>query len=304
MAAFNAEDRFHLSGVLMSTSNSNNDEVNLQSLTSNVILGQSGNLGREFLKLYGASIGTIPIDRQLTRSWISEGSVSDIRSYLQAIRKNTQGLNLFVCTGMTDPKKEFEVNLVNNLFPKKIVEASENLDIKIITFGTVQEDWNLNNHYIDSKRQFSVWLEQLDADYVHNFKLHSLYGGVRTDNNLFLSQIIRSLESGRKFKMSSGLQIREYHHQAQVTEYIDYFLKSEALDHPHHISHGQPVSLRNLAEYIFDRFCVKELLDIDHSINVQEDNFNRVYDRTIPGRFNPDFSLVRIGDWIERRLHE
>ena len=304
MAAFNAENRFHLSSVLMSIRNSNNDAVNLPILTSNVILGQSGNLGREFLNLYGASIGTIPIDRQLTKTWISESSVSDIRSYLQAIRKKTQRLNLFVCTGMTDPKKEAEVNLVNNLFPKKIVEASENLDIRIITFGTVQEDWNLNNHYIDSKRQFSMWLEQSNTGYVCNFKLHTLYGGIRTDNNLFLSQIIRCLESGIKFKMSSGLQIREYHHQAQVTEYIDFLLKSETLDHPHHISHGQPISLRNLAEYIFDRFCVKELLDIDHSINVQEDNFNRVYDRTIPGRFDPDFSLVRIGDWIERRLHE
>ena len=304
MAAFNAENRFHLSSVLMSTRNSNNDAVNLHFLTSNVILGQSGNLGREFLNLYGASIGTILIDRQLTKTWISESSVSDIRSYLQAIRKKTQKLNLFVCTGMTDPKKEAEVNLVNNLFPKKIVEASENLDIRIITFGTVQEDWNLNNHYIDSKRQFSMWLEQSNTDYVCNFKLHTLYGGIRTDNNLFLSQIIRCLESGIKFKMSSGLQIREYHHQAQVTEYIDFLLNSETLDHPHHISHGQPISLRNLAEYIFDRFCVKELLDIDHSINVQEDNFNRVYDRTIPGRFDPDFSLVRIGDWIERRLHE
>ncbi len=288
----------------MPTSKTNNDEVDLQSLTSNVILGQSGNLGREFLKLYGANIGTIPIDRQLTRYWISEGSVSDIRSYLQAIRKNRQELNLFVCTGMTDPKKVFEVNLVNNIFPKKIVQASENLDIKIVTFGTVQEDWDLSNHYIDSKRQFSKWLEQSNTDYVRNFKLHTLYGGIRTDNNLFLSQIIRSLESGREFKMTSGLQIREYHHQAQVTEYIDYLLKSEPLDHPRHISHGQPVSLRNLAEYIFDRFRVKELLNIDPSINVREDNFNRVYARTIPGCFDPDFSLVRIGDWIERRLHE
>lgn len=304
MAALNAEDRFHLSSVLMSTRKSNSDGVDSQFLTSNVILGQSGNLGHEFLKLYGAGIGTITIDRQLTKSWISEGSVSDIRRYLQEIRRKTQRLNLLICTGITDPRKEFEVNLVNNLFPKKIVEASENLDIRIVTFGTVQEDWNLSNHYIDSKRQFSKWLEQFNPDYVLNFKLHTLYGGIRTDNNLFLSQIIRSLESRAKFKMSSGLQIREYHHQAQVTEYIDYFLKSEALDHPHHISHGQPISLRNLAEYIFDRFYLRELLDIDHSIHVKEDNFNRVYDRTIPGRFGPDFSLVRIGDWIERRLHE
>lgn len=288
----------------MSTSKTSNNEVNLQSSTSNLILGHSGNLGREFLKLYGASNGTIPIDRQLTRYWVSEGSVSDIRSYLQTIRKNSQKMNLFVCTGMTDPTNVFEVNLVNNMFPIKIVEASENLDIKIITFGTVQEDWDLSNHYIDSKRHFSKWLEQSNPDYVRNFKLHTLYGGIRTDNNLFLSQIIRSLESGREFKMTSGLQIREYHHQAQVTEYIDYLLNSDPLDRPSHISHGQPVTLRNLAEYIFDRFRVKELLNIDHSINVREDNFNRVYARTIPGRFDPDTSLIRIGDWIERRLHE
>lgn len=304
MAAVNAENRFHLSSVLMSTRKSNNDGVKTQFLTSNMILGETGNLGREFLKLYGAGIGTIPIDRQLTKSWISEGSVSEIRSYLEVIRKKTQGLNLIVCTGMTDPKKMFEVNLVNYLFPKKLVEASENLDIKVVTFGTVQEDWNLNNYYIDSKRQFSMWLDQSNTSYVSNFKLHTLYGGTRTDNNLFLSQIIRCLESKTKFKMSRGLQIREYHHQAQVTEYIDYFLKSETIGYPHHISHGQPISLRNLAEYIFDRFCVKELLDIDHSINVQEDNFSKVYDRTIPRHFDPDFSLVRIGDWIERRLHE
>lgn len=304
MATFNAKDRFHLSGLLMHTTNSNKVTGYVELLTSNVILGHSGNLGGEFLKLYGTTIGTIPIDGQLTKSWIKESSVSSIRRFLEKIRKRTEKLNLFVCTGMTNPTKEFETNLINNLFPRKIVEACEDLDIKIITFGTVQEDWALNNYYIDSKRQFSIWLEQLKPNYVHNFKLHTLYGGERTDNNLFLSQIIRSLKSSAKFTMTNGLQIREYHHQTQVTEYIDYFLKFNSINHPKHISHGQPTTLRNLANYIFDRFCLTELLDFNHSINTQEDNFNKVYDRTIPEHFNPDFSLMGIGDWIERRLHE
>jgi hypothetical protein len=288
----------------MTNKKSTTSEFASHFLTSNVILGHSGNLGSEFLKFYGASNEAIPIDRRMTKSWILEGSISEIRCHLAQIRKNTEKLNLFICTGTIDPKDESGVYLVNDLFPRKIVTACEELDVSVITFGTVQEGWDLNNHYINSKRQFSEWLEQKKPTHVYNFKLHTLYGGYRTDNNLFLSQIVRSIKSGSKFRMSSGFQIREYHLQSQVTEYVNYFLRSGALDFPKHISHGKPITLRNLAEYIFDRFSLDQLLEFDDSINIRDDNFSKVYDASIPGHFIPDASLASIGDWIERRLHE
>ena len=41
--------------------------------------------------------------------------------------------------------------------------------------------------------------------------LHTLYGG-RPQAHMFLGQMIRALERGAEFAMSSGEQLREYHH--------------------------------------------------------------------------------------------
>jgi len=288
----------------MSTENSSSRKLISRSTALNIIIGCSGNLGNEFLKFYSQPGESMPISRELTRSWISQNSIAEIEGYLRIHRGNREKANLFLCTGVTDPQNEIDSNIVNNKFPRNVVLACENLDIKVVTFGTIQEDWSLSNPYIESKRQFSEWLKKESPGFVRNFKLHTLYGGPRLDNKLFLSQIIGSLKSRTKFKMSTGLQIREYHHQSQVTAYVDYLLNFAVGNVPQHISHGNPHSLRATAEYLFNRFNLVDLLEFGNTIDVHGENFHTVYDRTIPDNFDPDFSLTSIGDWIEKRLYD
>jgi len=97
---------------------------------------------------------------------------------------------------------------------------------------------------------------------------------------MFLGQIFTALKNNEKFKMTSGFQIREYHHLDDVTKAIG-FLISENISGIVDITFGNGIMLRELAEGIFEKFQKKELLKIGEVEVVQTDVFENKYQRNI-----------------------
>lgn len=265
------------------------------------ILGSNGNLGRSITKLYDDYSPMQVISRVDCINWESERSIAEIRDYFRARTDNHEKNRLYICSGITDPDQR-NLNLAINFeMPKNLILACEKLNFEFVTFGTIQEEFELSNHYIDSKRLFSNWVRTSDLPNVDNYKLHTLFGGHRFDNSMFLSQILAALLKNERFFMSSGAQIREYHHISDIAQIVDWYSKRRGIS-VDKISHGKPLPLRSIAEYIFERFDRLELLIIDETRSTAGENFNRVFPNTLPPGFQDRDVLPEIGDWIQKQL--
>ena len=100
------------------------------------------------------------------------------------------------------------------------------------------------------------WANQPDQKRrILHCRLHTLYGGEPKDH-MFLGQIVNAIRSNSVFSMSSGEQLREYHHVDDIAESLativnsDWSLWSPILE----INSGQPLKLLDLAMAIFNAF--------------------------------------------------
>ena len=79
---------------------------------------------------------------------------------------------------------------------------------------------------------------------------------------MFLGQIMNSLRSNSIFKMSSGNQLREYHHIDDILKCIELILKKNGAGIIN-LNHGKPVRLIDLAQFLFRFFSKEHLLEVD-----------------------------------------
>ena len=131
-----------------------------------------------------------------------------------------------------------------------------------------------SNPYILSKIQFGHFVSNFiqNGGKVSHFQLHTLFGGGVPKPFMFLGKIYSSLLSNKVFHMTSGNQIREYHHVDDDVFAMRLFLeqgKCGIID----LSHGQPLKLRHLAENIFSAFNRTYLLKIGSLDEPQTDNY-------------------------------
>ena len=80
--------------------------------------------------------------------------------------------------------------------------------------------------------------------------LHTLYGG-QPHPHMFLGQMIGALERGAEFHMTSGEQLREYHHAHDIAGAMLAGRDWESAREPVHLSSGAPVRLADLARAVF-----------------------------------------------------
>jgi hypothetical protein len=89
--------------------------------------------------------------------------------------------------------------------------------------------------------------------------------------------------------MSSGIQIREYHHiHDDCNAALDFVKRGMTGILP--ISHGDPVKLRDLAEYIFGYFDSRNLLEIG---KFETNEFDALSPITLS---NQDFNMMQFRD--------
>ena len=113
---------------------------------------------------------------------------------------------------------------------------------------------------------------------VAHVRVHTLYGGGLPSRFMFLGQILGALESGAPFQMTQGRQLREYHHVDDDARAIRVLADGGAggvLD----LSHGAPLSLRDLATSVFDAFGAAGQLQVGALAEPDEENYNTIFTR-------------------------
>lgn len=243
------------------------------------IIGSRGRLGRAIFEQY-PSERVVCVDRAVYEHWSAPDAVMSIADYFSASAYN--GSVLYICSGLLDPRLSAEqLYNVNVLLPQNIISAVTPLGIKAITFGTAMESTLTSNPYVQSKLALSEFVGSVksgdDLRPAH-IRIHTLYGSGEPSHFMFLGQVLNSIRNGTAFEMTQGRQLREYHHVSDDAAAIK-ILVDRNVDGVVELSHGQPVSLRHLAESVFRSVGKVDLLRLGALPEPTEENFNHVFSR-------------------------
>jgi nucleoside-diphosphate-sugar epimerase len=225
-----------------------------------LILGTNGNIARAVAERFPHAT---KVPRQDYLNWLVNGE-SEIDEFLSKNKIIPE--IIFNCVGVTNPSADN--NLLMNLnfeLPKLLIKKFAQDSVKVVTFGTVMEnnkEYALSNNYLKSKFLLHNWLSELSSSesFVH-IQLHTLFGGRNIHEYMFLGQIHNAIKSQIKFSMTSGLQLREYHHVDDDVSAAVELINRNFLG-IHSISHGNPIRLRDVAEEIFRHFNSLDLLEV------------------------------------------
>lgn len=240
------------------------------------ILGSGGRLGSQIYRAY-FSMEIVSIPSKTYRSWSNPDQVNEITAFFKKFIDEKHAI-LFIAGGLIDPSRtKLELNQANYLLPKNILEATQRLNVRVITFGTIMEKYNVSNPYIDSKKKFLDYVEKhkYTGKQLTHIRLHTLYGIGSPSKFMFLGLIFRALKYNLPFSMTNGEQFREYHHILDDITAIDFLVKKK-YDRPIiDLSHGNSVRLRDLATYVFGSFQKDHLLHIGELVNSRTEVYSR-----------------------------
>jgi nucleoside-diphosphate-sugar epimerase len=268
-------------------------------------MGGKGRLGSAICKSVGSGELNL-LSRFVYEDWWKVDSLNSIKQHFE---KNTGESDVVVvATGKIDPAVHEREHLdVNYHLPRNVIQAVTDLGLRVVTFGTVSEYFQSElNSYIRSKKMLTNFINtnySTDHGVIH-IRLHTLYGGPQPNEFMFLGHVLKSLQSRELMKMTSGLQLREYHHVDDVGAAVVAVLNSPFLG-VHDLNHGFPLTLRDLAIYLFDRFDARDLLSLGSLQDPVAENYENVF---VQSEFyqKPDIRppLQAIGDYIETYLGE
>jgi nucleoside-diphosphate-sugar epimerase len=243
------------------------------------LIGCRGRLGKAIRAFY-QDVDVVAVDRRVYQDWWQDGSADFASRYFA----NCTSPNsvVYVTAGLLDPRlPQVEHLKINYLLPKHIVEGATRSGLRVVTFGSVMEKLITNqNSYIHSKAMLGNYIANLSLTdhYQTHFRVHTLYGEGVPSPFMFLGQIYRALKDQSVFEMSPGNQLREYHHIHDEVSAIDALVKSGAngvVD----LSHGEPVSLKEIAEDIFAAFNCENLLRVGALPEPEEENYETIFER-------------------------
>lgn len=241
------------------------------------VIGSNGRLAQSLLNYYKED-ACICLNRSEYENWDQEHYRPKINAYFKS--QITSENILFITSGILNAKEDSErIEKVNFKLPHNIIMAVNGLDLTVVTFGTILEKLKEStNPYVKSKIQLSKMLLNLppSATRVIHFRLHTLYGYGEPNTFMFLGQLFSALKKKEKFNMTSGQQIREYHHLDDVAIAIDTILSK-----PQHgiveITSGNGIRLRDFALRIFEEFKFQDLLNIGGLEIEHKDKFQNDY---------------------------
>jgi hypothetical protein len=175
----------------------------------------------------------------------------------------------------------FSDYLFNAELKESYIKDEIKTNVKIITFGTIMENFKgiaNSNAYLKSKTDYFEYLTSITVN-PHNtihLQIHTWYGGYRLHNTMFLGQIYDAIKSGKAFRMSSGLQLREYHHIEDDLEALKHLLSIDTKGILQ-INHGISITLKDIATHLFSHFNSLELMKIGDVATPVQENFTRKF---------------------------
>lgn len=248
----------------------------------NFIIGANGRLGNAIAKHLPPELVT-KLDRSVYADWWQDNSVNKVYNFFNIITKPNDFI--FIAAGVIDTKlSAHEHHQINFLLAKNIIEGVSNLGLRVVTFGTVMEDIiakDTTHPYFASKIKLGNFVSQFASakNLALHIRIHTLFGGHPPHSFMFMGELYHSLIHQIPFKMSSGEQLREYHHIDDEIEAIFQLINKREhgiVD----LSHGAPLTLKNLATYIFNEFNCLHLLNIGKLPNLKSDNYAYFFKKT------------------------
>jgi nucleoside-diphosphate-sugar epimerase len=239
------------------------------------ILGGRGRLGQALSALYEPT-EFVCLARADYEAWPTAGADA-VRSYFSQVKSAPSVI--YVCSGLLDPRLSDEALLaVNYHLPRTVIEGVEGLGTKVVTFGTAMEHGLTDNRYVKSKVRLGEFVEQANAAGARatHVRIHTQYGEGEPSSFMFLGQILTALRSDTAFAMTLGKQLREYHHVEDDARAIDALVSSDVVG-PVDLAHGRPVTLRSLAQAVFESQGKTHLLQVGAVPEPAQDNFDRVF---------------------------
>lgn len=231
------------------------------------IIGGNARLSKAILKHYESHECIVPKREVYQNWWEVENRGTIFEFFKDDISKNSI---IFIASGILNSNEEKElIAKVNFMLPWNVIKALECLDVKIITFGTILEKMRITeNVYVKSKIQLSDEILDLKSirPKVTHFRLHTLYGYGSPSKFMFLGEIHDSIKNKTVFNMTSGFQIREYHHLDDVVKSVD-FLINKDVQGVSEITDGSGIRLRDLALSLYKNFKLEHLINIG-TINI------------------------------------
>jgi nucleoside-diphosphate-sugar epimerase len=260
-----------------------------------VLIGNTGFLGRAIeLQLrssqnpYDSLI--VPDHRALVAALLHPSGGGEV---LKPLLNSKLRQDFIFSVGLVDPHRDqVELDRINVDAPLRLLERlckiASQQQWRLITFGTVlagYPDLAVTNPYLRSKaRLLAAWQEHsrsLPFAWIHT-QMHTLYGGAKPPHEfMFTGQMLSALRSRSVFRMSSGTQVREYHHLDDIAKSVVSFLAAQG-EEPFllELSSGAPMRVRDLAYAVFDHFGARELLSIGARPNRQPEVFDSRHRRT------------------------
>lgn len=244
------------------------------------VIGSRGRLGQAIAAEY-ADAALILLERTIYADWLLKDSSDKVARYFSD-KANAESI-IFITSGLLDPNLPQEDLLKVNFFlPKNIIDGAAKLGIKVVTFGTVMEDLlQSKNFYIQTKKMLGDYVTNtasINTPVMH-LRIHTLYGLGEPSPFMFLGQMLNAIYNNTRFDMTLGKQLREYHH---VQDEVKAIRKIANLAYPGvmDVSHGQPVSLKKIAESVFQSLNKTYLLHVGSLPEPPEENYTKIFDRT------------------------
>ncbi len=239
------------------------------------LIGSNGLLGTALKK----KLKPMVLDRSVYREWHKKECKRKVLDFFkgQGLKKDSV---VYIASGIIDSNKEELLRQVNYELPKNIIQALREEEIKVITFGSILETL-LPDHsaYSKSKVLLSNFLKNMKSSKINciHVRLHTLYGGNKIHDQMFLGQIQYAIKHNQEFKMTAGKQLREYHHLDDVIYCIKWIIENSHSGIIN-LNNGKPIQLVELAKSIFASFKKSELL----SINKNNLASSEIYEEQIP----------------------
>ena len=257
------------------------------------VIGSNGRLAKAILNYYSEELCTC-LKREDYENWSSRKKRDSILNFFKPQIANNS--IIFITSGVLNANADEElINNVNFHLPWNIIKALEGLEVKIVTFGTILEKLKISdNIYVKSKIKLSDKIEtfQSEVTKVAHFRIHTLYGYGYPSEFMFLGQLYNAIKQNEKFNMSSGYQIREYHHLDDITKSIEVILSKNKKGIVE-LTSGTGIRLRDLALCIFEEFNLEHLLNIGSLDIEHKDKFTNDYIK------NEDLKEVEFRDALQ-----
>ena len=227
-----------------------------------LIIGGSSRIAQRFIAANPREHFVVA-GRQDIETWLADDGESAFERFVDSLPVVPNNVHLFAA--VTDPRSNIDVvTAVNVALPGTVLDVAKSSRFAVTTYGTALESLGPStNPYLESKRAVAALVDDaadsgVDAMHV---RFHTVYGAGLPQPHMFLGQILDALVANKPFDMSSGEQLREYHHVDDLVEALN-ILSATRPSRWVTISHGMPVQLKALAESIFSSFDRTELLNI------------------------------------------